>query len=307
MSYWQTAILIIALVSLFLYGLQGLSKEMHELGENRLRQWLTKITNNRLGGFFLGAVVTGVIQSSSAVTSLTVTLVDAGIFSFGNSLAVLLGTNVGTTATAWIVSFKIPLLGPIFIVVGTVVSRLNFNIHLAGKSLFYFGFILFCLDLISTALTPIKSSEEVVAFLQQKHVLLSVLAGIVITAIVQSSSVVTGIAILFIQQQLITLDNAIAIIVGANLGTTTTALVASVGMTPTAKRTAIANFLFNLFGVLIFTPLVEWLAICVAQLSANSGFQLAYAHLFFNLSIGLFFLILLTPITRIMGWGLQQK
>ncbi len=307
MSYWQTAVLVLALVSLFLYGLRGLSKELHELGEDKLKAWLQKITANRFAGFALGAAVTGVLQSSSAVTSLAVTMVDAGIISFSNSLAVLLGTNVGTTATAWIVSFKIPLLGPIFIILGTVLSMFHFKLSVAGKSLFYFGFILFCLELISTALDPIKSSPEIIGFLQQKNIILSVVGGVLITALVQSSSVVTGIAIIFIQQQFITLENAIAIVIGANLGTTSTALIASISMQQIAKRTATANFIFNLCGVLIFTPLVTMLANYVSTLSTNEGIRLALAHLFFNVAIGLLFLLLLTPVSRLLSIGLHEK
>src|SRR5690554_4551878 len=138
MELLQTVILGLSAIVLFVHGLQNFSKEIERMGADQLKGWIGKITSTRMGGFLLGWVVTAAIQSSTAVSTLTVTLVDTGVISFKNSLLILLGTNVGTTSTAWIVTMQSQLLGPIFIILGTLLSMVPTRIATAGKSIFYF-------------------------------------------------------------------------------------------------------------------------------------------------------------------------
>jgi phosphate:Na+ symporter len=199
----------------------------------------------------LGAVATAIVQSSSAVTSLIVTLVDAGTMSFGSSLAVLLGANVGTTSTAWLVSLKLTSIGPFFIVVGALVSAFPSRFKILGKVAFYFGFIFFSLEMVSFTLKPLAQSPLFTELLGLSSTpIKGVLAGLFITAIIQSSSITTGLCILLVQQNLMPVAAAIPVVIGANIGTTATALVASIKMQKTARRVALANLCFNTFGVL---------------------------------------------------------
>lgn len=222
---FQTIIIIIAAISLFIYGLQSFSHEIENFGVERLQKWIGKITKIPLGGFLLGGIITAVVQSSTMVSSLTVSLVSSGVLSFKDSLLILLGTNVGTTATGWIVTFQSNLLGPIFIVLGTLISMIPTRIATLGKSIFYFGFIFFSLTFISQAMEPLRNDPLLVEILSKaSNPLLGILYGIVITVIIQSSSVVVGLVIVLISQGVITLDSAIPIVVGANIGTTSTAL-----------------------------------------------------------------------------------
>ena len=136
MRHLQFVFSAISAVVLFLYGLQGFSKELQTAGGDSLRKWLPRLTENRFASFFIGVFATALLQSSSAVTSLTATLVDASVISLRSSLGILLGANVGTTATAWLVSFKLTGIGPFLIVAGTLMSAIPWRIKLAGKAFF---------------------------------------------------------------------------------------------------------------------------------------------------------------------------
>ena len=286
MGYFELIVGVFATVILFLYGLQSFSREIRLLGEDRLHGALGRLTRNRFSGFALGAVFTAVVQSSSAVTALAVALVDAGAITFANSLAVLVGANVGTTLTAWLVSFKLTGIGPIFIILGAVLALLPGSLRVAGKSVFYFGFIFFALDLISNSLDPVKSDPQLLDWLASTSTpLIGAIVGAVLTAMVQSSSVVTGLAILLVQQGAIDVTGAVCIIIGANVGTTVTGLIASIPMQPAAKRTALANLILNAVGVALFLPFAPQLAEYVQGLTENFGIAVAIAHLIFNFGI----------------------
>src|SRR5205809_5358244 len=140
MSNFRILLAVASAIVLFLYGLEGFSQEIQRLGGATLSKWLGRLTESRWRGLLLGAVATAIVQSSSAITSLTVALVDAGTMSFGSSLGVLLGANIGTTSTAWLVSLKLTSIGPFFIVLGTALSAPT-RFKILGKAAFYFGFI----------------------------------------------------------------------------------------------------------------------------------------------------------------------
>src|SRR5690554_7765258 len=154
----QTLIIILASITLFVYGLQSFSKEIEAIGTEKLSKWIGKITKLPLGGFFLGGVLTAIIQSSTLVSSITVSMVNVGVLTLRDSIMILLGTNIGTTSTAWIVSLQSVLLGPVFIVLGMLISMIPTRVSVAGKTIFYFGFIFFSLSYISQAMEP--RSEE---------------------------------------------------------------------------------------------------------------------------------------------------
>ena len=201
MTPLQALFAAVSAVVLFLYGLHGFSHELQTVGGTALQSWLGRVTASRWRGFAAGAMATAVVQSSSAVTALTTALVDAGVISFRASLAVVLGSNVGTTATAWLVSFKLTGIGPFFIVLGAVVSAVPTRLRVIGKAVFYFGLIFFALDLISTELKPLQDQPAFKAWIALAQApWLGVLTGLVFTALIQSSSVTTGVAILLVQQ-----------------------------------------------------------------------------------------------------------
>src|SRR5205814_793252 len=183
----------ISAIVLFLYGLEGLSQEIRLVGGAAFSNWLRRWTESRWRGVMLGAVATAIVQSSSAVTSLTVALVDAGAMSFRSSLGILLGANIGTTSTAWLVSLKLTSIGPFFIVLGALLSALPTRLKIPGKAAFYFGFIFFSLDVVSFTLKPLSQNpvfSEVLA--RSSTPFTGAVAGMLITAIIQSGSITTG-------------------------------------------------------------------------------------------------------------------
>jgi Na/Pi-cotransporter len=242
----------------------------------------------------LGAVATAIVQSSSAITSLAVALVDAGTMSFRSSLGVLLGANIGTTSTAWLVSLKLTSFGPFFIVLGAVLSALPTRFRMLGKAAFYFGFIFFSLELVSFTLKPLAQNPVFTEVLSRSSTpLMGTVAGMLITAIIQSSSITTGLCILLVQQNLMPATAAIPIVIGSNIGTTATALVASLKMQKTARHVALANLCFNTFGVLLFLPFLGRFAVTVVDRAGDPGMAVAWAQLIFNTVMVLTVLLLL--------------
>jgi len=299
MSNFRVLLSIISAIVLFLYGLGAFSQEIQTVGGETLKNWLGRLTESRWRAVALGALATAIVQSSSAVTALTVALVDAGTISFRSSLGVLLGANIGTTSTAWLVSLKLTSIGPFFIVFGTLLSALPTRYKMLGKAAFYFGFIFFSLDVVSFTLKPLAQNPVFAEILSRSRTpLMGVLAGTLVTAIVQSSSITTGLSILLVQQNIIVPTAAIPIVIGANIGTTATALVASMKMQKTARRVAMANLSFNAFGVLLFLPFLGRFAVKVVEFAAEPGMAVAWAQLIFNIAMTLAVLVLLRIFQR---------
>jgi phosphate:Na+ symporter len=292
MTGLQSFFAAISAIVLFIYGLQGFSRELRAVGGDALQAWLGRVTASRWSGFAVGALATAVVQSSSAVTSLTTALVDASVISFRASLGVLLGSNVGTTATAWLVSLKLTSIGPFFIVLGAFLSALPKRASIAGKAVFYFGLIFFALDLIAAELKPLREQAAFVEWLGRAQTpWMGVLIGLAFTAVVQSSSVTTGVAILLVLQEVLPAEAAIPVVVGANVGSTSTALLASVGMNAVARATAKANLLFNVVGAVLFFPILPQFAHAMVALAGDPAMAVALAHLVFNLTTALAFLV----------------
>jgi Na/Pi-cotransporter len=294
MSNFRVLLSIASAIVLFLYGLGAFSHEIQEVGGETLKKWLGRLTESRWMAVLLGGVATAIVQSSSAVTALTVALVDAGTMSFRSSVGVLLGANIGTTSTAWLVSLKLTSIGPFFIVFGTLLSALPTRFKVLGKAAFYFGFIFFSLDVVSFTLKPLAQNPVFAEVLSRSTTpFMGVLAGMVVTAIVQSSSITTGLCILLVQQNILTATAAIPIVIGANIGTTATALVASIKMQRTARQVAVANLCFNTFGVALFLPFLGRFSARLVESARDPGMAVAWAQLIFNVVMSLAVLLLL--------------
>lgn len=288
-------------IILFIFGLSNFSAEIEQIAGERFRRSLARATNIPVVGLLIGALVTAVIQSSSATSVIAISLVNAGVLSFKNSVGILFGANIGTTVTAQLVAFKLTAFAPVLIVLGFALSLLRSRISIFGKSIFYFGFVFFSLNLISSSLQPLQSQPALVNYLvQPQNPLLAVLVGCLFTAVVQSSSVTTGLAIVFAQQGLLSLDNAVPIIMGANIGTTSTALIAMFNMDLAAKKTALSHFLFNVGGVVIFLPVFLIFGGRLDAWQVEPAVALAAVHLVFNVVTSLLFIVFLSPFTRLV-------
>lgn len=301
MGSYQTVIIVVSAIALFIYGLQSFSREIQNIGIDRLKGIISRVTTIPLGGFVLGGLSTAVFQSSTMVSSLTITLLNTGVIGFRDSLLVLLGTNIGTTSTAWIVSYQSDLFGPIFIVLGTIISLFPKQFNTIGKSVFYFGFIFFSLNLINISMTPLREDPLLADILSRASTpLLGIAYGILITVIIQSSSVVVGLVIVLISQGILPLDAAIPIVIGANIGTTSTAIIISLNWKPIAKLAAISASLFNVLGVFLIFPFLSHLEQLVTYLTNYPSIQVALAFTISNTVTSLFFLIFLKPTVKLL-------
>ncbi|MEE4190603.1 MAG: Na/Pi cotransporter family protein [Halieaceae bacterium] len=288
-------------IVLFIFGLEHFSAEIERVTGDRFRRLLARATRLPVFGVLLGALVTAIIQSSSATSVITISLVNAGVLSFKSSVGIIFGSNVGTTVTAQLVAFKLTEFAPLLIILGFFMSLTRSRWSLLGKPIFYIGFVFFSLNLIASSLSPLQESEALVAFLvQPQNPLLAVLAGCLFTALLQSSSVTTGLAIIFAQQGLLSLENAVPLIMGANIGTTATALLAMFNMDLAAKKTALCHFLFNVGGVALFLPVFLLFGKDLHRLGADPAIALANIHMIFNVASCLVFLALIVPFTRLV-------
>lgn len=290
-------------IILFVFGLENFSKEIERISGERFRQFLSSATKVPILGVIIGALVTMVIQSSSATSVIAISLVNAGVLSFKNSVGIIFGSNIGTTITAQLVAFKLTNFAPILIIIGFVLTILRNRASIFGKAIFYFGFVFFSLNLISTTLEPLQNQQILVDFLTQpQNPLYALLFGCLFTALVQSSSVTTGLAIIFTQQGVLGLENAVPLILGANIGTTATAFLAVFNMDIAAKKTAFSHFLFNVGGVLLSLPILYMFGHRLAEFDQHPAIALANIHLVFNVTASLVFTIFISPFTRFVDY-----
>lgn len=280
---------------LFLYGIEQFSRELQASVGKYFRGALEKATKTPLRGLVTGTFFTSIVQSSTATTVITVSLVNAGLISFYQSLGIIFGANVGTTVTAQLVAFKLTFFAPVLILAGFVLDLVGKKYKVFGKPIFYFGLVFFGLSLMSDAVAPLRSDPQVVSLLTSfSFIPLGIAAGFILTNVFQSSSVVTGILVVLAANGLIGLGQALPVIFGADIGTTTTALVASYRMNVFAKRSAVAHFLFNVLGVLIFLPFVAVYVSFIAGLGGSPAQQVANAQTIFKVIIAFIFIVFIT-------------
>ncbi|MBD5332700.1 MAG: Na/Pi cotransporter family protein [Bacteroides sp.] len=265
-------------VALFLYGMKVMSEGLQKAAGDRLRNILSAMTRNRFTGMLTGLLITALIQSSSASTVMVVSFVNAGLMSLGQSMAVIMGANVGTTFTAWVIAlfgFKVNISAFVLPVIGLSIPLL-FSKSSRNKSIgeFFIGFsfLFMGLDMISTYVPDLQSNPEMFAFLQRYtsmgfgSVLIFCMVGMLLTMVIQSSAATFAITLIMCSKGWIDFDLSCALVLGSNIGTTITPLMASMGGNVAAKRTAMGHLLFNLLGTVwtlaIFFPFchfTQWL------------------------------------------------
>ena len=293
-------------LALFLYGMRKMTESLKLVAGEHAKNILGKLTSNRFTAALAGAGVTAVIQSSSITTVLVVGFITAGVMTFSQSIGIILGANVGTTITAQIIAFKIAESALVLIAVGFFAEVLakNRRIRRLGIMFMGLGMLFFGMELMSQATEPLRSYEPFMAYMQaMDNPVMAILAGAVLTAVVQSSSATTGIVIVMASQGFLTLETGIAIIMGANIGTCITVYISAIGKPREAMQAAMAHVLFNVVGVVLFVAFIPALADLVREISPVSGQlnhtsqlssdiprQIANAHTIFNVLNLLIFL-----------------
>lgn len=300
-EYLQIALAFISALILFLYAIDALSKEIQDLASNKFREILGKLAKNKYLGTLFGALLTALLQSSTAVGVMTILLVNTGVISFHNSLGILFGSNIGTTVTAQLVLLDSTILAPLLMIVGLLLGAIGKKTKIISKPIFHIGFLLLSLTLISSAIEPLKSNPEVMQlFSNLSNPLVAFSVSALFTALIHSSSVTTGIIVILAQNGLIPIEVSIPMVLGANVGTNVTALIASIKLNLFAKRVAVADFMFDAIGTSIFMFLIKPFSWSMQYLSSDPGVQTALAHLIFNVIATLIFLTFSKPFEKLV-------
>lgn len=310
-------------LALFLFGMDILTDALKSVAGSYLKTMLARMTHNRFVGVATGAVVTAIIQSSSITTVLLVGFISAGLISTSQSVAVIIGANIGTTVTAQLLAFKVTKLALPILAAGFFTSFLAAREEWRqnGRIFLGLGLVFFGMAVMSEAMAPLRNFKPFLDFMVSiDHPLLAALIGAVFTAVVQSSSATTGILLVMAGQGLIGLEAAIALSLGANIGTCVTAYLASIGRPSDAVRAALIHVLFNSAGVLIWIGFVEELAMFARHISpvhseltgheraiAEMPRQIANVHTFFNVANAILFLGFTTQMTRLVEWLVPDR
>ena len=295
MSSFEIVTGIFGGLGLFLYGMKLMSDGLENVAGEKLKGILEKITSNKVIGVLVGTIVTAIIQSSSATTVMVVSFVNAGLMTLTQATGVILGSNIGTTITAQMVSFNLEVIAPIFIGVGAIVMMSAKKKRI--KDLAYialgFGILFMGMGLMSSSLKPISNLQifnDFISVIGKNH-FLGVLVGLTMTAILQSSSATTGILVALANSGNIDMNVAFPIILGCNIGTCVTAILAGLTANRTAKKAALLHLLFNIFGTVLFLPFSDKVVTFVNYLTPdNVARQVANAHTIFNVVITIFIL-----------------
>lgn len=282
-------------LGLFLLGMKLLTTGLNKATNSRFRNQLQKMKIQPIIGVLIGVITTMLVQSSSGITVIIVGLVEANLLTLYQATPIIMGANIGTTITAQLVAFKVGTIAPFLLIIGLILSFVSSNrrISFVGEVLIGFSLIFIGMDLMSAGVTPlqdVKRFQEILRVFGDRP-FLGILMGFLATAIIQSSS--TGIAILqsLARSNALSVTSAMPILLGQNIGTCVTTLLASVNLSSTGKRAAFIHLLFNCLGVILFFPFINLLAELVTKLAPlNPARQLAHAHSIFNITSTIIFL-----------------
>ena len=276
-------------LALFLYGIKEMGEGLEKAAGHRMQRLLEVLTKNKFSAVLVGALVTGVIQSSSATTVMVVGFVNAGLLQLRNAVGVIMGANIGTTVTSLMLSVKLDF-GVIFAVIGLIFLLLSArsSFKMLGQIFIGLGILFVGMQTMTGAMEPMREWEGFRTMITGvSNPLLGVIVGALITALLQSSSASIGILQALASANLIGLHSSIFILFGQNIGTCITALLASIGTNKTARRTAIVHLLFNVIGsglfivIALMLPFATW----IEQLAGdNLRLQIALAHIIFNVA-----------------------
>lgn len=298
-------------LGIFFFGMKMMSDALQAVAGDVITKVINSLTTNRFLAVVVGMIVTMIVQSSSVTTVMVVGFVNAGLMQLTQAIGVIFGSNIGTTITGWIISIKVGKYGLLFIGLGIfpILFSKNKRAQEIGKIIFAVGMIFFGLQQMSGAFKPLRTNAEFLNMISYfsgqdyPSYIASVLTGCLLTVIIQSSSAMLGITIAMATTGILSFPTAAALVLGENIGTTITALLASVGTSTNAKRAARAHALFNAFGVIIllsilpvYVEFIDWLIPGDADLIGADGNKpniaqhIAASHTFFNITATLLFL-----------------
>lgn len=300
-------------LALFLYGMQMMSTGLESAAGNRMRVILEKLTANRLSGVLVGALITAVIQSSSATTVMVVGFVNSRMMTLNQAIWIIMGANIGTTITGQLIALDAGAVAPLiaFLGVSAIVFLKNEKIKHIGEIMAGLGILFIGMDMMGAAMKPLADSPEFVNLLTRfENPVMGILAGTVFTALIQSSSASVGILQALAGSGAIGLNGAAFVLFGQNIGTCITALLASIGTSSNARRTTIIHIMFNVFGTIVFSALcllTPVLSVVEGWTPGNAPAQIANLHTMFNVVTTLLLLPVGTWLGKIAGTILKDK
>ena len=310
-------------LALFLFGMEQMADALKAVAGDRLKFLLAKLTTNRITGALTGAFVTAVIQSSSVTTVLVVGFITAEIMSLSQGIGIIFGANIGTTITAQIIAFKITKYALLMVAVGFGMLFLinQEKMKQYGAMIMGLGLIFFGMGVMSDAMRPLRTYPPFLDMMgRMENPIFDILIAAVFTGLVQSSSATTGIIIVMASQGFITLPAGIALILGSNIGTCVTVLLASIGKPREAVRAGMVHIAFNILGVLLWIAFIDYLARAAIwisptaeglagteKLAAEAPRQIANVHTIFNVANTLIFLPFAGQLARLVEWAVPDR
>ncbi len=328
MDWFKLAYTLLGGLGIFFYGMKFLSEGLQSAASHWIRRIINALTKNRVVAVLVGLSVTCFVQSSSITTVMVVGFVNAGLMDLAQAIGIIFGANIGTTITGWIISVKVGKYS--LLLIGLGVFPLLFSkkekLNQLGRVLFALGLIFLGLNIMSGAFKPLRTHDGFLEMMQYFSadtyisLMATVLVGCLLTFMIQSSSAMLGITIALASSGSITFQTALALVMGENIGTTITAILASVGANTTAKRAAAAHAFFNVFGVLtltsffwVYKDLVENLVGGVSDFTDEDGKKpyiaahIAAGHTIFNVSNVLLFIPFLKHLERFVKFLIPEK
>ncbi|WP_315116277.1 Na/Pi cotransporter family protein [uncultured Clostridium sp.] len=276
-------------LGLFLYGMKLMGDGLENAAGDRLKVFFEKVVSNPFKGILIGAIVTAIIQSSSATTVMVIGFVNAGLMNLYQATGVIMGANIGTTVTGQLVALNLTAVAPVFVGVGALVVLFSKGDKRReiGNIILGFGILFIGMQSMSSSMAPLAKSEgftSLIATLSYNPIL-GVLVGLVLTAVVQSSSATIAILITLANTGLMPLEVALPVLFGDNIGTCATALLSSIGTNKNAKKAALIHMIFNVTGTIVFLFMLRPVTYLMHLITpGNAGKQIANAHTFFNIA-----------------------
>jgi len=310
-------------LALFLYGIEQMTGALKTIAGSKMKNLLAKVTSNRIKGAITGVFATAVVQSSSVTTVLVVGFISAGLISLAQAISIIVGANVGSTVTVQIIAFNITKYSLLMIAIGFGIRFIvkNEKLKYLGLMLMGIGLLFLGMQFMSDATRPLRAYEPFIyAMSHMKNPIIGILIAAVFTAIIHSSAATIGIVIALASQGFINLEAGISLVLGANIGTCITALLASIGMPRVSKQAALSHIIINIIGVMIWLPFIYRLDDVVRYISpsfheltglnriaAEAPRQIANAHTIFNIFNTIILLPFITPLGKFIAWILPVK
>ena len=297
-------------LAIFLIGMEMMTEALRLIVGGKARMVIEKLTSNRFMGLLTGAGITAVVQSSSVTTVLIVGFISAGLMSFVESIPVILGSNIGTTITAQVIAFNVTTWALALVAGGFLLTQVakREKRKAQGAAIIGLGLVFFGMVVMGEAMSPLRTYDPFINAMESlDNLFLAILVGAIFTALVQSSSATTGIVIVLASQGLISLEAGVGLIMGANIGTSVTALLAAIGKPREAQRAAVAHLVFNVAGVLIWLPFLGLLVSWVESLGGGISREVANAHTIFNVLNALIFLPFVTQFAALITRMVPDK